>query len=377
MKTILLAPDSFKGTLTAAEICHIETQVIHRHLPQAEVHALPMADGGEGMVDAYLLAIGGEKREVSVSGPFGQPVRAFYGVLPDGCAVLEMAAAAGLSLAEGRNDLLHASTRGVGELLLDAVRHGHRKILLGLGGSCTNDCGIGMAAVLGFRFLDENGADVAPLAINLERIAQIEAPAQLPEIELTAACDVNNPLIGKDGATYTFGPQKGADPETLQTLERGMASFSKVLARYSGLPVADVPGGGAAGGLGAAVLRLLGGTLKSGIETLLDAAQFDALAAKADLVITGEGRIDWQSAHGKVPMGVGLRCKQAGVPCIALCGSVGENAQAVYACGITAIFSAVQGVAPLEEVLSHGRENLEFLTDSVMRLLCSTKQGHL
>lgn len=242
-----------------------------------------------------------------MSGPLGDTVEACYGLLPDGGAVVEMAAAAGLPLVQGREDPLNATTRGVGELLLDAAGRGARSILLGLGGSCTNDCGIGMAAALGFRFLDGAGAEVEPLAKNLGRIAEILPPAENRLPPIRAACDVTNPLLGPRGATYTFGPQKGADGPALEALEEGMTSFARVLARYAGVEDVQIPGAGAAGGLGAAVIFLLGGTLTPGAELLLDQAGFDGLLEGADLVITGEGRMDGQSAAGKVP-GTGRGC---------------------------------------------------------------------
>ena len=211
MKRFLLAPDSFKGTLSAQEVCAIEAAVIRKHIPDAVIRAIPMADGGEGMVESYLGIIGGQRVTASVTGPLGGTVDAVYGVLPDGSAVMEMAAAAGLPLVAGRENPLETSTYGVGELLLHAARSGIRKILLGIGGSCTNDCGIGMAAALGFRFLDDRGNPVEPLAKNLGLIEEIVPPECLPELDLRVACDVDNPLLGEHGATYTFGPQKGAD----------------------------------------------------------------------------------------------------------------------------------------------------------------------
>lgn len=373
MRKIILAPDSFKGTLTAAQVCRIESQAIQRYFPDAELRCLPMADGGEGMVEAYLSALGGERRTARVSGPLGERVDAAYAVLEDGTAVVEMAAAAGLPLAGARKDPRRATTRGVGELVADAAARGCRRILLGLGGSCTNDCGVGMAAALGYRFFDESGSEVEPLAANLGAIARIAEPARLPDAEIVAACDVNNPLVGPEGATQIFGPQKGADAACRAELEAGMRLFAKVLESHFGVPVAQRPGAGAAGGMGAAVVTMLRGSLKSGIETLLDAARFDELLAGADLVITGEGRIDAQSAHGKVPMGVGLRCLRAGVPCIALCGSVGPGAEEVYACGITAVFSSLRDAGPFEEIRPHSGENLAFLTDSVLRLLAEPR----
>ena len=369
MKKYILAPDSFKGTLSAAEVCEIQAAVIRKYMPDAQIHSIPMSDGGEGMVQSFLNVIGGRRIAVPVTGPLGGTVDAVYGLLPDGSAVMEMAAAAGLPLAAGRPDPLRASTFGVGQLLLDAAARGVRKVLLGLGGSATNDCGIGMAAALGFQFLGADGRPLDPSAVNLGKICGIQEPEHLPELEISAACDVNNPLLGPTGATYTFGPQKGADEAMLEQLESGMYRFAQVLTEHYGTSGADEPGAGAAGGMGTAVLRLLGGTLKPGIELLLDAVNFDELVRDADMVFTGEGRIDWQSAHGKVPMGVGQRCRRAGVPCIALCGSVGKNAEDLYACGITAIFSAIQNITTFEALQNTGRKDLEFLTDAVMRML--------
>lgn len=375
MKRIVLAPDSFKGTLSAEEVCRVEARAIRRLCPGAEIAAVPVADGGEGMVDACCRLTGGQRRVARVSGPLGGTVEAVYGLLPDGGAVVEMAAAAGLPLVQGREDPRRASTRGVGELLLEAAGQGAAYILLGLGGSCTNDCGVGMASALGFRFLDEAGAEVEPLAERLGQIAAIRPPETWALPPIRAACDVTNPLLGPRGATYTFGPQKGADGPALEALEAGMTAFARVLARYAGAEDVQVPGAGAAGGLGAAVLFLLGGTLSPGAELLLDQAGFDGLLAGADLVITGEGRMDGQSAAGKVPGAVAARCRRAGVPCLALCGSVGDGAEALYDLGVTAIFSAVRGPADFTAIRSRAAQDLEFLTDAALRLLLSGAGG--
>ena len=369
MKRFILAPDSFKGTLTAKQVCEIEAEVIRRHIPDAQIRRIPMADGGEGMVDAYLNLNGGTRVTVPVTGPLGDVVQADYGILPDGSAVIEMAAAAGLPLVYGRENPMITSTFGVGELVLHAAAQGVKKVMLGLGGSCTNDCGIGMASALGFRFLDGSGQNVVPLACNLSNIEQILPPDQLPQLELLVSCDVTNPLLGETGATYTFGPQKGADAAMLAQLEAGMAHFAAVLENYCGKTVASVPGAGAAGGMGAMVLGLLGGTLLPGTQLLLESVHFDQLLKQADLVITGEGRTDWQSAHGKVPGVVAAHCKAAQVPCILLCGAMGPGAEALYECGATAMFSAVNRCAPFEEIRRTAAQDLEALTDSVVRML--------
>ena len=359
---ILLAPDSFKGTLSAREVCEIESDAIHAVFPDANVVMLPMADGGEGMVDACMTIFGGERVECMVSGPNERPVCAAYALLPNGSAAIEMAAAAGLPLMHGQLDPLHATTYGVGELILDASRRGAKRVLLGLGGSATNDCGIGMATALGWRFLDADGTEVVPLAENLGKIAAIVPPEQRWKTEVLAACDVDNPLLGARGATRTFGPQKGVTQRLMPRLEAEMEHFAAVL--RTAFPDFDTTaaGTGAAGGMGAAVLTFLGGTLCPGIELLLDAAEFDTLAAKADLVITGEGRMDAQSLHGKVPCGVAKRAKRMGKPCIAVCGALGEGAEQMKSVGVTALYAASDGYCSMEKLRKTCRKALDAVT---------------
>ncbi|HWP51768.1 MAG TPA: glycerate kinase [Clostridia bacterium] len=369
MKKIVLAPDSFKGTMSALEVCQIQEATIRGMLPDCRIEMLPMADGGEGMTSAYLALFGGEEVHLTVTGPHGRPQAAYYGILPDGRAVMEMAIAAGLPAMGDQKNPLTATTFGVGEMLLHAAQHGVKRVLLGLGGSATNDCGIGMASALGYRFLDSTGEEVQPQARNLGRVERIIKPDHLPELDIQAACDVDNPLCGPRGATYVFGPQKGADSAMLELLEAGMCHFAEKLHQELGAEVANQPGAGAAGGLGAAVEAFLGGSRKPGIEMLLDAAHFDDMIADADLVLTGEGRIDQQSIYGKVPFGVGNRCKKAGVPCVALCGSIGTGAEAIYDYGVTAIFSAVTGPASFEKIQQTCRNDMNRLTESVLRLI--------
>ena len=359
---ILLSPDSFKGTLSAREVCEIETRAIRDMLPDAHVTLLPMADGGEGMVDACLSVFGGERTTCRVTGANGSPVEAAYALLPDGSAALEMAAAAGLPLMRGRLDPPHATTYGVGELLRDAQNRGAKRILLGLGGSATNDCGIGMAAALGRCFWDADGAQVAPLAENLGKIAAIEPPKERFGLEVLAACDVDNPLLGAHGATYTFGPQKGVTAAIKPRLEADMVHFAAVLKETFPDFDAAAPGTGAAGGMGAAVVTFLGGTLRPGIELLLDAANFDELLSDADLVITGEGRMDEQSLHGKVPCGVAKRAQRAGKPCIAICGALGDGAEALREVGITAFYAASRGKRTMDELQRTCRKELYEIT---------------
>ena len=363
---ILLSPDSFKGTLSAREVCEIEARAIRDVLPDAQVTMLPMADGGEGMVDACRSVFGGERTVCRVTGPDGKPTDAVYALLPDGSAAIEMAAAAGLPLMRGRRDPLHATTYGVGELLRDAQNRGAKRILLGLGGSATNDCGIGMASALGWRFLDADGAQVAPLAENLGKITAIAPPEERLKVEVLAACDVDSPLLGAQGATYVFGPQKGVTEEIKPRLEADMAHFAAVLKKTFPDFDATAPGAGAAGGMGAAVVTFLGGVLRPGIELLLDAAKFDELLSDADLVITGEGRMDAQSLHGKVPCGVAKRAQRAGKPCIAVCGALGDGAEALRVVGITAFYAASRGKRTVEELKKSCRKELYEITKTAI-----------
>ena len=371
IKQVIIAPDSFKGTMEAAQVCRIIQASVRNYFPAAAVRCIPMADGGEGMVDAYLELLGGRKVFLTVQGLQGRPVACHYGILPDGTAVMEMAACAGLPLLDGALDPMHTTTYGVGEMLLHAERNGIRRVLLGIGGSATVDCGLGMAAALGYRFLDKNGAQVEAVTCHMADIASIIVPDRKPKLDIIAACDVDNPLCGETGAIYTFGKQKGISEEMMPQMDAQMKRFARIIAKQTGVTVLDVPGAGAAGGMGAALLAFLNAKLKPGVELLLDAVGFDSLLKETDIVFTGEGRIDWQSIRGKVPVGVARRAQAAGVPCIALCGSVGEGAEQVYGCGVTAVFSSVGEICDFEHVKKHCAENLRMLSDAVMRVLAA------
>ncbi len=374
MQHIVIAPDSFKGTLASREVCDIIAGAVRAHFPDARVTLLPLSDGGEGMADTYLRIAGGQRTSARVCGPLGAPVDAAYGILPDGTAVMEMSACAGLPLMKERRDPLRATTRGVGEMLLHAADQGISSIILGLGGSATNDGGIGMAAALGYRFLDADGRPLAPLACNLGAIRHIEPPAAPFGLRVTAACDVNNPLCGPDGASAVFGPQKGVTDDMIPVLDTGLNNLARVIKSDLNIDVLHVPGAGAAGGMGAGVMAFLNGTLTPGVELLLDAAGFDSMLEAADLVITGEGRMDRQTAHGKAPVGVSRRAKRYGVPCIALCGALEPGFEAVYAEGITAAFAAMRDVGTFADVLKNCREDLAALADAVMRLIGEEKR---
>ncbi|MBR5391111.1 MAG: glycerate kinase [Clostridia bacterium] len=361
MPVFVLAPDSFKGTLTAKEVCDIFAGALLARFPEAVIHAIPMADGGEGMAENCLHLLGGQRITRVVTGPQGDPVKAIYGILPDGTAVIEMAAAAGLPLVRGKNDILRATTRGVGELLLDAAAQGASSVILGLGGSATNDCGLGMANVLGFTFTDRTGKSVPPLALHLGSITAIRAPEHPFPLPVRAACDVKNPLLGANGAAAVFAPQKGASPAEISLLEDGAARFARTLNAFCGKDVVSLPGAGAAGGMGAAAIAFLQGEFLPGAALLLEAANFDGLLKDADAVFTGEGRMDGQTRLGKVPYAVGMRCKEAGVPCYALCGSLGAEAEALSACGITAMYAASSEITDPETLRRRAADDLAAL----------------
>lgn len=362
MKHILLASDSFKGTLSAREVCEIEMQAIRDICPDALVTVLPLSDGGEGLAETCLMIFGGELVQKQVTGPNGAPVTAEYAMLQGGFAGMEMACAAGLPLMHGRLDPMHATTRGVGELLLDAKSRGAKKILLGLGGSATNDCGIGMAYALGYHFFGQDGAELAPIAENLGKIMHIEKPKEQFGIPVEVACDVDNPLLGKHGATYTFGPQKGAGKEQMELLESGLRHFAGTAQNCIPEFNPNAPGAGAAGGMGAMVRAVLHGELHRGIDLVLDAAGFDKMLEGTDLVITGEGRLDTQTKRGKVPSGVLQRTQKAGVPCVAVCGAILDEKRCMEELGFDGIYASTHEKKSMEELQKTCRKDLYHAT---------------
>lgn len=380
MRKYVIAPDSFKGTMSSIEICDLIEQIILELDPDAKVDKVPVADGGEGLVDAFLSMCGGKGRriETKVTGPLFAPVDSFFGMLDDGdTAIIEMAAAAGLPMLskEERNPEKTTSV-GVGELILKAVSAGAKKIIIGLGGSATNDGGTGMAYALGYRFLDQNGAELSPVGGNLAKIARIIPPAgkAIPDsIVIEAACDVNNLLLGKKGAAYIFGPQKGADPAMVEALDKGLTNFADRLEADLGIDTRSIPGGGAAGGLGAGVVAFLGGTLRPGIELLLDAVHFDDMVSQADYVFTGEGRMDGQSLSGKTPVGVAMRAKRFNVPVIGVVGSLGKEVDPLYDVGFTTVISTIRDLASLDETLKNAKIDLITLVRSLVRLIVAKK----
>lgn len=371
MRKYVVIPDSFKGCLSSGEICGIIAREIRRRDPEARVCALPVADGGEGTVDAFLGALGGEKVAVPCRDPYGRPITAHYGLFPDGkTAVIEMAAAAGLPLVGEDRRVADATTYGVGQLIAHALKRGAERILLGLGGSATNDGGCGAAAALGIEFLDAEGKTFVPVGGTLRRIAHIRTDGFLPALrqaEVIAMCDIDNPLCGESGAAAVFAPQKGADAATVRMLDEGLAHLAAVIEKDLGRSLLILPGGGAAGGFGAGSVAFLGARLQMGIEAVLDLTDFDRLAADAYLVITGEGRLDSQSLRGKVVVGVARRARALGVPVVALVGSSETDIAAAYDAGVTAVFPINPAPTTLSEALAHARTHLAFTAENVLR----------
>ena len=372
MKKIVLAPDSFKGTLSSRQVCEEIATAARRVFPGCQVKAVPVADGGEGSVEAFLTAMGGERKELAVQGPFGEEMTGFYGLLEGGrTAIIEMAACAGLPLAEGRLDPERATTHGVGQLMVDAARSGCGKIILGLGGSCTNDGGCGAAAAAGARFFRESGEAFVPTGGTLGEIAGMDLTGlrrAFAGVEIVAMCDIDNPLYGETGAAYIFGPQKGAGPEMVARLDQNLQALEQVAKQALGVDLAQMPGAGAAGGMGYGMAAFFGAKLQPGIETVLDTVNFDRLLEGAGLVFSGEGRLDAQSVRGKVVAGVARRAKAAGVPLVALVGQIGQGYEPMYDLGLSAVFSINRAAQPLAESAPHAAENLRLTAENVLRL---------
>lgn len=371
MKKCVVVSDSFKGTVSSREICTIAQRVIPRHFPACEVVCIPVADGGEGTVDCFIQAMGAQRVEVTVTNALGEKSAAAYARL-DELAIIEMAAAAGLPQVGARRCPGTATTYGVGELIVHAVGSGCKRILLGLGGSATNDGGCGCAAALGVGFLDADGQSFVPVGDTLGRIGRIDtarAEELLHGVELTIMCDVTNPLYGPAGAAYVFAPQKGADAEKVKSLDAGLRHFGDVIRSQLGIDVSAMPGAGAAGGMGAGCVALLGGTIQSGIDAVLDVTVFDRQLEGADLVITGEGRIDSQSADGKVISGVARRTRAKGIPLIAIAGGIADSAVAVYDIGVSAMFSTDRAALPVDMLGARSPGDYEATLNDVMSLI--------
>lgn len=370
---IVIAPDSFKGSLSATQVCDTIAEVAGGVFPDAEIVKLPIADGGEGLVAALVSATGGQIVSQRVSDPLNREITAGYGILPDGTAVIEMAAASGLPLLKDdeRNPLL-TTTYGTGQLMADALARGCTAFILGLGGSATTDGGLGAAAALGIRFVDRDGHEVPRTGGGLARVAAVDTAELNPrwrKVQVTFACDVDNPLTGPRGSSAVFGPQKGADEEMVATLDQGLAHFNQILGEVTGQDNDNIPGIGAAGGFALPFVALLNAELKPGLDIVLDTLHFDEVIDQADLIITGEGKTDDQSAMGKVLSGVSARGAARSVPVVALSGALGEGFEKLYALGLTAAFSCWQAGRDLTWQLAHAQTNLQRTAQNVLGLL--------
>lgn len=373
MQNFILVPDSFKGTLSAIEVCNIMKSSIKNLYKDANIISVPVADGGEGTVDAFLYALGGEKKSIWVSDAFNeQKILAHYAMLKDDIAVIEMATCAGLPLVKNRLEPDKTTTFGVGELIIDAVNSGAKKIILGLGGSATNDGGCGMAAALGVKFKDEQDQEFIPTGGTLSQIYKIDMNniySKIKDVEFISMCDVDNPLCGRLGASAVFAPQKGADEDMVRLLDEGLAHLAKIIKRDLHIEVKDIKGAGAAGGLGAGSIAFLQSKLTKGIDVILDTIKFDELVSKADIVFTGEGKFDSQSLHGKVVMGVANRSQKYKTPVIVVTGAIGENIQEAYNKGITAIFSINKEPMEFSKSALKSKENMILTMENILRLL--------
>ncbi len=373
---VVIAIDSFKGSLSSIEAGMAAKNGILKAKPDAEVIVKPLADGGEGTVDALIEGLDGDRIDITVTGPMSTPVSCYYGLLKEtNTAVMEMASAAGITLVPNaeKNPLL-ATTYGVGEMIKDAMERGCRNFIIGIGGSATNDGGIGMLKALGFTFSDKNGEDVGEGGQALAKIASIDTQNRHPlisECKFRVACDVNNPLCGENGATYIYGPQKGVTDNLKKKLDAGMANFAKITADSLGQDNSNAPGAGAAGGLGFAFLSYIGAELTPGIELLLDATGLENELNDADVVVTGEGRLDHQTAMGKAPVGVARLAKKHGAKVAAFAGAVTEGAAACNDAGIDAFFPIVRGVTTLEDAMKKetAQKNMAAAVEQVFRLL--------
>lgn len=372
---IVIAPDSYKESLTAMEVAIAIENGFKQVMPNAEYIKLPMADGGEGTVQSLVDATNGEIIKHTVIGPLGEAVVGFYGLFGDGrTAVIEMAAASGLHLVKpALRDPLKTTTYGTGELIKAVLDKGVKHIIIGIGGSATNDGGLGMAQALGIRMLDSNGNELGYGGGELNKLSTIDMSniySRLAETRLEVACDVDNPLCGPKGASYVFGPQKGATPEMAKQLDHNLAHFAHIIKSQLGKDVIGREGAGAAGGLGAALLGLLEAELRPGIEIVMDAVNLNNIIANADLVITGEGRIDSQTIHGKTPIGVARTAKKYHLPVIGIAGCLSSDCNVVYEYGIDAVFSVVNRATDLASALAEAAENIELTSRNIAAMYC-------
>ncbi len=373
---VLIAIDSFKGSLTSLEAAESFEYGVKKIYPDAEVIKVSLADGGEGTVEALVTDSCGEIVELEVNDPLMRKIKSFYGILGDKkTAIIEMAAASGLPLlAVGERNPMETSTFGTGELIKDAIKKGCREFIIGIGGSATNDCGIGMLNALGYRFLDKDNKELKPIGKNLIEIKKIDDSKKIIELEecnFLIACDVDNPLYGPRGAAEVYSRQKGASEEMVKELELGIKSFSNIMKDILEKDVTMIAGSGAAGGLGGGFLGFLNAELKSGIEIIVESIKLKEKMTGVDLVITGEGRIDFQTIMGKTPVGVSKIAKSLGIPVIAVAGSVGEDSEEVHKYGIDAVFSIMNSPISLKEAMikENAKKMMEKSAMEIMRVI--------
>ena len=371
---IVVAPDSFKGSVTALQAANAIEQGLRRVFPDAEIDKIPMADGGEGTVQSLVDAMGGHIQTQRVIGPLGNEVDAEFGILADGeTAVIEMAAASGLTLVPpDKRNPLHTTTYGTGQLILAALEAGCRRLIIGIGGSATNDGGAGMAEALGVQFLNADGKPIERGGGALGELTSIDITELHPRIadtETIIACDVNNPLTGFDGASHVYGPQKGATPEMVKTLDAHLEHYDKVLTQTFGQSFNDIPGAGAAGGLGAGLMAFLNAELKLGVDIMIDTVKLKERMKGASLVFTGEGQLDFQTAFGKTPVGVAKVAKADNIPVIAIAGGIGEGAETVYEAGIDVMLGIVQAPMSLDDAVEDAPQLIADTAEQAARLI--------
>ena len=373
MKFVLI-PDSFKGTLSSVQICKITAAKIREHFPDSKILEIPVADGGEGSVDAFLLAVGGEKIKVKVKNPYFEDMDSYFGLIDGGkTAVVEMASCAGLPLVENRKDPRLTTTYGVGQLMLAAAERGVKKIVVGLGGSATNDGGCGAAAAAGAKFYNKEGREFIPTGgtvIDIESIDLEGINKVFKDIEIITMCDIDNPMYGTFGASYVFAPQKGADEKCVEELDKGIENLSRVIAETTGKDISQIPGTGAAGAMGAGMVAFFNAKLQMGIQTVLDTVRFDEKIADADYIFTGEGKLDAQSLRGKVVMGIAQRAQQQEKKVIAVVGGVDDkHIKAAYRMGVTAVFPINRLPQDFSVSRQYSADNLGYTMDNILRLL--------
>ena len=371
---IVLAPDSFKESMTAKEVCVAMERGIKKVNSNIQCIHVPMADGGEGTMQSLVDATGGEVYSLEVVGPLGNKVKAEYGILGNGeIGVLEMASASGIHLVslEERNPLI-TTTYGTGELIKACLDRGVKKLLIGIGGSATNDGGVGVIQALGGRLLDKEGNELGFGGGELEKLDRIDLTnfdRRLKDVVIEVACDVSNPLCGENGASYIFGSQKGASVEMIKILDNNLKHYAKVIKEQFGKDVLEIAGAGAAGGLGAGLMVFLNGNLKKGIEIVIEYSGLEKKVKNCDMVWTGEGSIDFQTQYGKTPLGVATVAKKYNKPVVALAGRVGDDIDILYEKGIDSIFGIMRGVTTIDEALKNGKENIERTSENIARLM--------